>query len=68
MALVDENLARIEGYLKKYTNLISRWKTRYFILENGILSYYSEKGGSLRGTIHMSISEVIQSPGGKNIF
>jgi hypothetical protein len=33
----------MEGQLKKWTNLISGWKYRYFILKKDILTYFDEK-------------------------
>lgn len=39
---MSEDLLSIEGYLKKYTNFFKRWKTRYAVLKNGILSFYSK--------------------------
>jgi hypothetical protein len=30
----------MEGNLKKWTNLISGWQNRYFILNNDILTYF----------------------------
>ena len=48
----------MEGNLKKWTNLIKRWQSRYFKLKEGILSYYDKKGGELKGTIHMRICKI----------
>lgn len=33
----------MEGKLKKWTNLLSGWKDRYFVLTDDILTYYYEK-------------------------
>lgn len=52
----------IEGYLKKWTNFLSGWKQRYFILKEGILSYQDTKHTHPKGTIHMRISEIEASP------
>ena len=48
----------MEGYLYKWTNYISGWKLRYFVLKNNILFYYEIKGDKPRGKIHMPISKV----------
>lgn len=48
----------MEGYLNKYINLVYRWKPRYFVLKNGILTYYESKGDVPKGTIHLKISEI----------
>jgi hypothetical protein len=29
----------LKGYLSKWTNYKSGWRTRWFVLENGVLSY-----------------------------
>ena len=48
----------MEGYLKKWANIFSRYKLKYFVLKDGILEYYREKEGKLRGKIHMEICEI----------
>ena len=48
----------IKGYLNTSTSYFSTWKRRYFILKNdNILYHYSEKGGELKGKIHLAISQ-----------
>jgi hypothetical protein len=37
----------MKGYLKKWTNYTSGWKLRWFVLEEGVLSYYKHQGTSL---------------------
>ncbi|KAL8776927.1 MAG: hypothetical protein Q9194_002843 [Teloschistes cf. exilis] len=44
----------IKGYLKKWTNYTSGYKLRWFVLEDGVLSYY--KYQACRGAINMRIS------------
>lgn len=34
----------MKGYLKKWTNYTSGWKLRWFVLEDGVLSYYKHQG------------------------
>lgn len=34
----------IKGYLKKWTNYTSGYKLRWFVLEDGVLSYYKHQG------------------------
>ena len=46
----------MEGYLYKSTSYFSTWKKRYFVLKDNIFYYYKEKGGELKGRIHLSIS------------
>jgi hypothetical protein len=33
----------MEGYLKKWVNIMYRWKSRYFILKDHVLEYYTQK-------------------------
>jgi ankyrin repeat protein len=35
----------MKGYLKKWTNYTGGWKLRWFVLEDGVLSYYKHQGG-----------------------
>ncbi|KAK9368997.1 Oxysterol-binding protein-domain-containing protein [Lipomyces kononenkoae] len=49
----------MKGYLKKWTNYTSGYKLRWFVLENGILSYYKHQddaGTACRGSINMRIA------------
>lgn len=52
----------IEGYLKKWTNFVSGWQMRYFMLKDGILYYCNKKGTPVKGTIHMKICKFEISP------
>jgi len=52
----------MEGYLNKYINLVYRWKPRYFVLKNGILTYCDVKGERPKGIIHLKISEIDLTP------
>jgi len=40
----------MEGYLVKWTNMISRWKKRYVVIDKDKLYYYKEKGGKILGS------------------
>nr|DBA32732.1 TPA: hypothetical protein GDO54_000501 [Pyxicephalus adspersus] len=51
----------MEGSLMKWTNYLSGWQPRYFVLDQGILSYYDsqddvEKGS--KGSIKMAVCEI----------
>ena len=37
----------MKGYLKKWTNYTTGYKLRWFVLEDGVLSYYKHQGTSL---------------------
>jgi len=52
----------MEGYLKRWTGMLTRWKLNYFILNKTILIYCSTKGGSTLGTIHLKISSIVLIP------
>lgn len=41
----------MKGYLKKWTNYTSGYKLRWFVLEDGVLSYYKHQGQS---SVHMT--------------
>ncbi|KAK9464695.1 Oxysterol-binding protein-domain-containing protein [Lipomyces arxii] len=51
----------MKGYLKKWTNYTSGYKLRWFVLENGVLSYYKHQddaGAACRGSINMRIANL----------
>lgn len=46
----------MKGFLKKWTNFTGGYKLRWFVLENGVLSYYKKQGyteSACRGAINM---------------
>ncbi|KAK9450282.1 Oxysterol-binding protein-domain-containing protein [Limtongia smithiae] len=50
---------KMKGYLKKWTNYTGGYKLRFFVLENGVLSYYKQQddaGTACRGSINMRIA------------
>ncbi|XP_006012629.1 pleckstrin homology domain-containing family A member 3 isoform X2 [Latimeria chalumnae] len=51
----------MEGVLHKWTNYITGWQPRWFVLDNGILSYYDSQDdvckGS-KGSIKMAVCEI----------
>ncbi|XP_061083048.1 pleckstrin homology domain-containing family A member 3 isoform X3 [Conger conger] len=55
----------MEGVLYKWTNYITGWQPRWFVLGNGILSYYDSQDdvrkGS-KGSIKMSVCEIKVHP------
>jgi hypothetical protein len=44
----------MEGYLNKWTNYLNGWQMRWFILNDGVLSYYNSKEESLTCGCKMS--------------
>lgn len=49
----------MEGELKKWINIFLGWKTRYFILKDGILQYSKKKNDKKIKKISMNICEII---------
>jgi hypothetical protein len=45
-ALTSKEGREMKGYLKKWTNYTSGYKLRWFVLEDGVLSYYKNQGKS----------------------
>jgi hypothetical protein len=55
----------MKGYLKKWTNYTSGYKLRWFVLEDGVLSYYKNQddaGSACRGAINMRIAKLHMDP------
>jgi oxysterol-binding protein 1 len=61
----------IKGYLRKWTNYTSGYKLRWFVLEDGVLSYYKHQddaGSACRGAINMRIAKLHMDPKDKLLF
>ncbi|GIZ37172.1 hypothetical protein CKM354_000063000 [Cercospora kikuchii] len=59
----------MKGYLKKWTNYTSGYKLRWFVLEDGVLSYYKHQddaGSACRGAINMRIAKLQMDPKDKD--
>ncbi|KAM9321477.1 pleckstrin homology domain-containing family A member 3 [Gastrophryne carolinensis] len=51
----------MEGSMMKWTNYLSGWQQRYFVLDRGILSYYDSQddvGKGSKGSIKMAVCEI----------
>ena len=62
---------RYSGHLKKWTNYKSGYKARWFVLENGVLSYYrnqDESENACRGSINMKVARIVYQNGDKTKF
>lgn len=60
-ALSAKEAREMKGYLKKWTNYTSGYKLRWFVLEDGVLSYYKHQddaGSACRGAINMRIASL----------
>ena len=61
----------MKGYLKKWTNYTTGYKLRWFVLEDGVLSYYKHQddaGSACRGAINMRIAKLYMDPKDKTNF
>ncbi|KAL8949425.1 MAG: hypothetical protein Q9222_004462 [Ikaeria aurantiellina] len=61
----------IKGYLKKWTNYTTGYKLRWFVLEDGVLSYYKHQddaGSACRGAINMRIAKLYMDAQDKTRF
>jgi hypothetical protein len=60
-ALSSKEAREMKGYLKKWTNYTTGYKLRWFVLEDGVLSYYKHQddaGSACRGAINMKIASL----------
>ncbi|KAI5925685.1 oxysterol-binding protein [Camillea tinctor] len=63
--------SQMKGYLKKWTNYRKGYQLRWFVLENGVLSYYKHQDDTedaCRGAIGMRIARLYMSPEEKTKF
>ncbi|KAI1006379.1 Oxysterol [Podosphaera aphanis] len=61
----------MKGYLKKWTNYRRGYQLRWFVLEDGVLSYYKyqeDAGSACRGAINMRIANIHMDPAEKTRF
>jgi len=53
----------LEGYLKKWTGLLTGWRDRYFTLkEKGTLEFADKHHGKDKGVIHLKIAKITLTP------
>ncbi|EON95931.1 putative oxysterol-binding protein [Phaeoacremonium minimum UCRPA7] len=70
-ALLGREAREMKGYLKKWTNYRKGYQLRWFVLEDGVLSYYKhqdDSGSACRGAINMRIAKLHMSPDEKTKF
>ena len=64
-----ENKVIFSGWLKKEGGFVHNWKRRWFELRGTNLSYYTEKGGVLKGSVDLTkdsnieTTELLNQPG-----
>ena len=51
-----------EGVLHKWTNYLYGWKTRYFVLHDGLFEYCKNKGDDLKGKISLQTLDIKKHP------
>lgn len=69
--LLGKEAREMKGYLKKWTNYRKGYQLRWFVLEDGVLSYYKhqdDSGSACRGAINMRIARLNMSPDEKTKF
>ncbi|KOS21010.1 Oxysterol-binding protein -like protein 1 [Escovopsis weberi] len=69
--LAGREAREMKGYLKKWTNYRKGYQLRWFVLEDGVLSYYKHQddaGSACRGAINMKIAQLYMSPDEKTKF
>jgi ankyrin repeat protein len=69
--LAGKESREMKGYLKKWTNYRKGYQLRWFVLEDGVLSYYKHQddtGSACRGAINMKIAKLHMDPTEKQKF
>lgn len=69
--VVGKESREMKGYLKKWTNYRKGYQLRWFVLEDGVLSYYKHQddaGSACRGAINMRIAKLNMDPTEKQKF
>lgn len=69
--LAGKESREMKGYLKKWTNYRKGYQLRWFVLEDGVLSYYKHQddaGSACRGAINMRIAQLHMDPTEKQKF
>ncbi|KAJ1513129.1 hypothetical protein HMI54_005165 [Coelomomyces lativittatus] len=67
----SKDIPRLSGLLFKWTNYASGYKARWFVLEDGLLSYYKNQDDvpdSCRGSISMKVASVLTDPSDRHRF
>lgn len=70
-ALAGKDGREMKGYLKKWTNYRKGYQLRWFVLEDGVMSYYKHQddaGSACRGAINMRIARLNMDPTEKTKF
>nr|KMM69477.1 oxysterol-binding protein 1 [Coccidioides posadasii RMSCC 3488] len=71
VSIGGKDAREMKGYLKKWTNYTGGYKLRWFVLEDGVMSYYKHQddaGSACRGAINMRIAKLNMDPQDKTRF
>lgn len=69
--LAGKDGREMKGYLKKWTNYRKGYQLRWFVLEDGVMSYYKHQddaGSACRGAMNMRIAKLNMDPTEKTKF
>lgn len=60
----------MEDYLEVWQGIvgIGSWSRKFFILNENVLTYCSEKGGDTEGKVHLQIAQVVDDNPSKPTF
>lgn len=70
-SVAGKEAREMKGYLKKWTNYRKGYQLRWFVLEDGVMSYYKhqdDSGSACRGAINMRIAKLNMDPTEKTKF
>lgn len=70
-SVAGKEAREMKGYLKKWTNYRKGYQLRWFVLEDGVMSYYKhqdDSGSACRGAINMRIARLNMDPTEKTKF
>jgi hypothetical protein len=52
----------MEGFLSMYIGLLTRWKDKYFVLHENVLSWANFQGDKIQGSVHLGVSTIKVDP------
>ena len=52
----------MEGFLSMYIGLLTRWKDKYFVLHDNVLSWADTQGEKIQGSVHLGVSQIKVDP------
>jgi len=70
-SLAHQQAPIYRGFMEKWTNYVHGYKVRWFVLENGVLSYYrgpDDEGRQARGVMHLRFMTIVPDRKERNRF